>query len=88
MWELAVSAALEAKQSKLSLLNALRIKIEILKRLIRLEHELNIITNKVYIKLEKELQEISKMTSGWIKLLTRSFFTLKGKPIFPIFLKN
>lgn len=70
-WELAISAAFAEKQNKPSLLAALRVKIEILKRLIRLEHDLNIIPSKTYINTEKELQEISKMTNGWIKYLTQ-----------------
>jgi four helix bundle protein len=67
---LIITAALENKNNKLSLLNSARIKIETLKRLIRIIHELNIIKRKDYIDLEFNLQEISKMTNGWIKYLT------------------
>ena len=45
-------------------------KIELLKRLIRIAGELNIIQNNKYLELESDLQEISKMTNGWIKYLT------------------
>ena len=64
-----ITAALESKNSKLPLLNTARIRIELLKRLIRIVSELNIIPNNKYLELELDLQEISKMTNGWIKYL-------------------
>jgi len=60
---------LEPKNNKLPILNSARIKIEVLKRLIRIIQELNIIEKKKYIELELDLQEISKMVTGWIKYL-------------------
>ena len=66
---LIVTAALESKNNKLLILNSTRIKIEVLKRLIRITNELNIIEKKKYIDLESDLQEISKMIAGWIKYL-------------------
>ena len=69
---LIINASLEVKDNKLLLLNSTRIKIEILKRMIRLMYELNIIENKKYIQLESDLQEISKMTNGWIKFLKQT----------------
>jgi len=66
---LTISAAFESKNNKLPILNSTRIRIELLKRLIRIIRELNIIENKKYIDLELDLQEISKMTAGWIKYL-------------------
>ena len=66
---LLITAALEIKNNKLLILNSARIKIEVLKRLIRITYELNIIENKKYINLESNLQEISKMINGWIKYL-------------------
>ncbi len=68
-WELAVAAALENKSLKLPHLNKLRIKIEIIKRLVRLEKELNIVDLRLYIDLSQKLQEVSKMTNGWIKFI-------------------
>ena len=64
-----INAALEPKNNKLPILNSARIKIEVLKRLIRIIQELNIIEKKKYIELELDLQEISKMVTGWIKYL-------------------
>src|SRR3989344_789175 len=64
-----ITAALELRENKLVILNSARIKIEVLKRLIRITYELNVIESKKYINLESDLQEISKMTNGWIKYL-------------------
>ena len=69
--ELIISAALQDKNSKLMPLNSARIKIEILKRLIRISNNLKIIENKKYIQIENDLIEISKMISGWIKYLNK-----------------
>ena len=69
--EIIIIASLEKKINKGQPLNAARIKIEILKRMIRITHELKIIEARKYIELETELQEISKMTSGWIKYLNK-----------------
>jgi len=66
---LVITASLENKSNKLPILNSARIKIEVLKRLIRIVYELKIIEGKIYISLESDLQEISKMTNGWIKYL-------------------
>ena len=68
---LVISAFFEEKSSRLALLHTARIKIEVLKRLIRIMSELNIIKSEKYIELEFNLQEISKMTNGWIKYLER-----------------
>lgn len=67
--ELILTASFEAKNNKLPLLNSARIKIEVLKRLFRVANEINIIENKTYINFETDLQELSKMTNGWIKYL-------------------
>mgnify|MGYP001592427117 CR=1 FL=1 len=66
---LIIIASLEIKSDKFLPLNSARIKIEILKRLFRITNELNIINNKQYINIEIDLQEISRMTNGWIKYL-------------------
>ena len=62
-------ASFEEKGKKIIPLNTARIKIEVLKRFFRITHELNIIDRKKYIEFEYALQEISKMTNGWIKYL-------------------
>ena len=62
-------ASFEEKTKKIIPLNTARIKTEVLKRFFRIAHELNIINRKKYIEFEYALQEISKMTNGWIKYL-------------------
>ena len=52
-------------------LEILRIKVEILKHLVRTEHELEIIDMKTYLRLSEQLIEISKMTNGWINFVTQ-----------------
>lgn len=67
--DLSLTASFELRQNKLPLLYSSRIKIEVLKRLFRIMHELTIIDRDKYIEFESELIEISKMTNGWIKYL-------------------
>lgn len=67
--DLIITASLEIKINKLLILNSARIKIEVLKRLIRIAYELGIVENRKYIDFESDLQEISKMTNGWIRYL-------------------
>jgi len=71
LMSLIIAASLESKVNKLPILNSTRIKIESLKRLIRICRELNIIDDKIYIIIESSLQEISKMTNGWIRYLLK-----------------
>ena len=68
---LLITAFFENKNSRMALLSTARIKIEVLKRIIRMMSELNIIKSEKYIELEIDLQEISKMTNGWIKYLNQ-----------------
>jgi len=67
---LAIEAALSKRKNKIAIIIKLRIKIEALKQLIRLENELAIISDKTYLALQNQLQEISKMATGWHKYLT------------------
>lgn len=66
---ISIDAALNQRDRKKPLLYELRIKIETLKQLIRAMNELKIIEDRPYIVLEAQLQEISKMATGWIKYL-------------------
>jgi len=68
---LIITASLESGAKKLPILYSTRIKIEILKRLIRICKELNVIEDRNYIDVEFNLCEISKMTNGWIKYLLK-----------------
>lgn len=62
-----INASLETKIEKITTLKKARIQIETLKQLIRIEYELKIISEKIYLKIQEDLQEISKMTNGWLK---------------------
>jgi hypothetical protein len=64
-----ICAALESRLGKRETLARARIRIEMLKRFIRLMRELNTVPEQWYLGTESELQEISKMTSGWLKYL-------------------
>jgi len=60
---------LSRRENKKALLEYLRIDIEVIKNLVRLENELKVIGDKKYFTLSAELLEISKMVSGWLKYL-------------------
>jgi len=64
-----IKSSILAKEEKYQTVKQARIEIEILKQLVRTEYELKIITEKVYLQIELKLQEISKMTNGWLKYL-------------------
>lgn len=68
---LIIKASFTNKLERLPLLNSARTEVEVLKRLLTVTHELNIIQTKNYLQLESDLQEISKMTNGWIRYLTQ-----------------
>lgn len=67
IYETSIEAAISPTNKKYIILQNLRIKIEITKKLIRLANELKIINLKQYLYLEKDLIEISKMANGWQK---------------------
>lgn len=67
---LAIKAAYQPKQEKLTTLERLRLKLEVSKQLIRTAYELHIFDEKAYIGSQERLQEISKMTNGWMRYLT------------------
>ena len=67
---LAIESAFKSKQLKQNTLETMRVQIEVLKHLVRTEHELLIIDMKTYIRLSEQLIEISRMTNGWINYIT------------------
>ena len=69
--KLSIEAALSAKEIKMPILQKIKVEIEVVKRLVRLAQELNIINTKTYLSSEEQLQEISRMTTGWIKYLDK-----------------
>jgi predicted small metal-binding protein len=68
---LLVEAAFSKKELKARALEVARIENEIMKHLIRNEHELEIINEKTYLRLSAHLVEISKMISGWISYIVK-----------------
>lgn len=69
MLGIGIDAAFTQKERKRFLLHELRVDVETLKQLVRLMQDLEIIESSAYIFFEEQLQEISKMTAGWIKYL-------------------
>lgn len=63
---LSVRAAFTPKTEKEKFISGLRVVTELLKNLIRIAYELNILDQKMYLDLEIDLQEISKMGWGWL----------------------
>jgi len=68
--EFGAEATFLARTEKLPLLLSLRRQAEVAKRLVRICGELKIIKPAKYIELSADLQQISKMTNGWIKFLS------------------
>jgi hypothetical protein len=64
-----IEAALLSRQRKTMSLEMLKIKIELLKQLVRIAHEIHVIEQKRYIALSADLIEASKMVSGWLKYI-------------------
>ena len=71
IFSLSCQSTVEDKTEKLPSLRKLRTQIEVFKRLIRIEHELKIIPDKHYFEVEGILVEISMMTNGWIKYVSK-----------------
>lgn len=67
---LSTEAALSPKSEKQHILKSLRVEIDVIKRLTRTSYELGVINIKSYIAIEKLLQEISRMATGWIKYIS------------------
>lgn len=69
--KLLLQASFENQSEKISSLEKSRVQIEVLKNLVRTEHELKIIQEKTYIDISVRLVEISKMTNGWIQYIKK-----------------
>lgn len=67
--EMLVEAYYRPKEQKKELLASANIKIEILRQYIRLAYELGLYSSKVYERLAASLNEIGRMTGGWLKKL-------------------
>ena len=69
--ESSIIASYLPKNEKSTSLKILRIKIEVLKQLLRLTKEVNIINDKKYIDWSGRLIEISKMNNSWLNWATK-----------------
>ena len=56
---------------KLSLMNDISVKIDLLRVFVRLAYETKAISEKKYIALQENLDEIGRMLGGWIKNVKR-----------------
>lgn len=72
MITLSIESSLTPKQNKVQPLETLRTKTEVIKQLIRIANEVNVYTDKTYMVLQERLQEISKMTNGWLKYVKQN----------------
>ncbi len=64
-----IRAAFARKSQKIMILEDVRTSLEVLKHLVRTEHELHIIEEKSYLRIAVLIVETSKMANGWIKYL-------------------
>jgi len=65
-----ITACFTHTGKKLEILEGTRILLEVLKHFVRIEHELNIIDQKTYVRIESHIIETSKMLNGWIKYIS------------------
>ena len=68
---LSIEATLLSKEKKVPILSKLKIQIEISKHLLRMENELGVFGQAVYLNLAKDLCEVSTMAQIWIEYLTK-----------------
>ncbi len=67
--ELLLEAGCASKNEKLNLIRKANVKFDTLKLIIRLLKDLDIIDNKKYLELQRQIQEIGKMIGGWQRSL-------------------
>lgn len=65
--ELVITAGFLPREQKLPTLQAISIKLDMLKILLRLARETNCLENNKYQQLVSQIIEIGKMLGGWIK---------------------
>jgi hypothetical protein len=67
--ELLLGAGSAPRAEKLSLIKKANVKFDALKVFLRLAKDVNMIDNKKYIALQKQIQEIGRMIGGWQRSL-------------------
>ena len=68
---LSIEAAFTRKDLKPKILESARVHGEVLKNIVRTEHELEVIDERTYLRLSETLVGISKDVSNWINYLTQ-----------------
>jgi len=63
--EKSIEASLLTGQQKQVCISNIRIVVETIKHLVRMEHNMHIIPQKKYIAIQSLLVELSKMSLGW-----------------------
>jgi len=64
-----IIASGSSKERKLTILKEISAKLDVLKVLFRLCHDIKALDNKKYLAIEEKLQEIGRMLGGWIRSL-------------------
>ena len=65
--ELSMKTVYAQKPEKTNFLREIDGKVNLLKILVRLAQEINVLDSKKYISLQERLQEIGKMVGGWMR---------------------
>lgn len=65
-----IEASFTLRSGQKNILNKIRVSLEVLKNLVRIEYENKIIAEKTYIYIESLLIKTSKITNGWIKAIS------------------
>jgi len=71
-FELISQVTLYPKEQKIEILIKLSSKIDLLKVLLRLSYDNKDLSQQTYLSLQEQLQEIGKMTGGWLKYFKNS----------------
>ena len=66
-----IAAGHYSGSKQLEILRSLSIQLDMLKIFVRLSHETRCIDKEVYLEIETKIQEIGRMTGGWIKFASR-----------------
>ncbi len=65
--ELCLKAAYASRANRSVLLEELDTKVQVLKTLVRLAHEIRALDDAKYLGLQERLQEMGKMVGGWLR---------------------
>jgi len=72
IFELLFKSGVVPKEHKLEILQTVSAKLDLLKILVRLAKDQRSLSTKAYLDLQANLQELGKMTGGWLKYLNNS----------------